>query len=109
MVTEDLDEILQLHSQRKNVIIAGIETHVCVLQSCLNFLARGYNVVIVADAVSSQRDYDREIALERMRKEGAIISTVESLLYELMVTSEHKEFKGILKYVKERNDSGEFF
>ena len=109
MVTDELKDFLQANSDRKTMIISGIETHVCVLQSCLNFLDMGYKTVVVADAVSSQRKHDSDVALKRMEKEGAIITTAESLIYEMMVTSTHKEFKGILKHVKERSENGNFF
>ena len=107
--TTDLDNYLKSHPDRKTVILAGIETHVCVMQSCLNLLDKGYKTVVVEDAVSSQRKYDREIALNRMEKEGAILTSAESLVYELMVTSENPVFKNVLGFVKERNNTKEFF
>ena len=109
MLTDQVKEFLQTYSDRKTLIITGIETHVCVLQSCLDFLDNGYKTVVVADAVTSQKKYDSDVALKRMEREGAIITTAESLLFEMMVTSQHKEFKGILKNVKERNEKGNFF
>jgi len=85
---------------KKNVLICGIETHVCVLQTTLDLLEKGYQPVIIADAVSSRSVYDKEIALERMRQEGALISTSESLLFELARVSGTETFKAISRLVK---------
>ncbi len=85
---------------KTQVILFGIETHVCVLQTALDLLELGGNPVIVEDCVSSRRMYDKEIAIERMRQEGAIITTYESLLFEICQESKTPEFKEILKIVK---------
>lgn len=85
---------------KKNVIIAGIESHVCVLQTCIDLLAKGYQPVIVEDCVSSRRLNDKQQAIARMRREGAIITTYESILFELLRYSGTAEFKEISKLVK---------
>jgi nicotinamidase-related amidase len=69
--------------QIKNVIIAGIETHVCVLQTTIDLLKQGYQPVIIEDCVGSRSLNDKALAIERMRQEGAIISTYESILFSL--------------------------
>ncbi len=87
-------------THRKNVIICGIESHVCVLQTTIDLLAEGYQPLVVADCVSSRKQQDKEIAIERMRQEGAIITTYESILFELARVSGTDMFKLISKLVK---------
>jgi len=84
----------------QHVIIAGIETHVCVLQTTIDLISSGYKPVIVEDCVGSRRPNDKAIAIERMRNEGAIITTYESLLFELLRYSGTEVFKKISKLVK---------
>ncbi|CAE8719406.1 unnamed protein product, partial [Polarella glacialis] len=69
---------------RKAVVIFGVETHVCVQQTALDLLSRGYQVHILADGVSSQRPMDREFALDRLRQSGCFVTTTESVLFELL-------------------------
>ena len=85
---------------RTTAIVAGTESHVCVLQTVLDLLAAGWRTVVVEDAVSSRRPLDRRVALERMRQEGSRVSTVESLLYELTERSGTGLFREILAIVK---------
>jgi nicotinamidase-related amidase len=85
---------------KTDIILCGIETHVCVLQTCLDLLAHGKRPVVVEDCVSSRKQNDKIIAIERMRQEGASITTVESLLFELMRTAGNDMFKGISTIVK---------
>ncbi len=98
----DDEEIL--HSVRettaKNLIIFGIEAHVCVLQSVVDFRALGYTVVVVADCIGSRASADKLLALDRMRYEGAIISSCESLLFELCRRSGTDHFKQLSKLIK---------
>jgi len=85
---------------RKFVVIAGIETHVCILQTVLDLKATGYQPVVVTDCVSSRSLEDKEIALRRIAGEGAILTSCESLLFELLRTSESPKFKEISALVK---------
>jgi nicotinamidase-related amidase len=78
----------------------GIESHVCVLQTALDLLDGGYVPVIIEDCVSSRKLNDKVIAVERMRSEGAVISTYESILFELTMVSGTEVFKGISRLVK---------
>ncbi len=87
-------------SGKKYIIISGIETHVCVLQTALDLLAWGLIPVIVADCTSSRKLNNKEIALQRLAKEGAIITTYESILLELCKDSRSAEFKEISKLIK---------
>lgn len=87
-------------SGRKYVIIAGIEAHICVLQTVIDLKTLGYLPVVVTDAVSSRKHHDYEIALRRMEYEGAILTTVESILFELCRQAETEVFKTISRLVK---------
>jgi len=85
---------------KKNVIICGIETHVCVMQTTIDLLEKGYQPVVVEDCTSSRRLNDKRVAIERMRQEGARITTYESILFELARISGTSQFKAISKLVK---------
>lgn len=85
---------------KKNLIVFGTEAHVCVLQTVIDLIAAGYNVVLVADCVGSRRPYDREIALRRAEKEGALLTTSESILFELLRKAATDTFKQISALVK---------
>ena len=85
---------------RPQVLLVGIETHVCVQQTALDLLVAGLLPVVLADAVGSRRPFDRDIALERMRAAGAIVTTVEAALFEMSVRCDTPAFKQILKIVK---------
>ena len=78
-----------------NLIVCGIETHICIQQTVLDFLQKGFEVIIVCDAVSSRNRFDHEIALQRMIQRGAIPATTESIIFELCKTADRKEFKEI--------------
>jgi nicotinamidase-related amidase len=81
---------------RKRIILCGVETHVCIQQTALDLVAAGHTVYITADAVLSRREYDREIAITRMRDAGVIITTVESAVFELVAEAGTSQFKEIL-------------
>ncbi|WP_317856237.1 isochorismatase family protein [Chakrabartyella piscis] len=85
---------------KKNVLISGIEAHICVMQTVVDLLEMGYNVTVVADCVGSRSQYDKEIGLERMKAEGAKVATCESILFELTVGAKNPHFKTISKLVK---------
>ena len=85
---------------KKFIIISGIESHVCVLQTTLDLLERNYVPVVVEDCISSRRLNDKILAVNRMRRSGAIITTYESILFELLRFSGTEEFKAISKLVK---------
>jgi nicotinamidase-related amidase len=87
-------------SGKENIIIAGIESHVCVMQTAIDLINNGYHPVVVEDCVSSRSENDKKMAIERMRDEGAIITTCESILFELLRFSGTEQFKGISKLVK---------
>jgi nicotinamidase-related amidase len=82
---------------KPTVVIFGIEAHVCVQQTCLDLLEDGKEVHIIADSVSSQQPYDREIALTRMNQAGAFLTTAQSAAFMLMQSAEHANFKTVSK------------
>jgi nicotinamidase-related amidase len=96
------DEFMKTLEEKKikQVVLAGIETHVCVLQTALDLLAQNFQVHVVRDAVSSRHELDHQTALQRLMQAGAMITTVESALFELMVRADTAEFKEISKLVK---------
>lgn len=87
-------------SGKKIVILAGIETHVCVLQTALDLLEEGLQPVLVTDCVNSRKQKDKDAAIQRMVQAGVIPTTYESLLFELTVNAKNPVFKEISKLVK---------
>jgi len=83
-----------------SVVIAGVESHVCVLQTVLDLLDNGFQVNVATDAVSSRTELDYIVALDRMRQHGAEVTTVESILFELLEVCGTAEFKLISKIVR---------
>jgi len=82
------------------VILTGIETHVCVLQTALDLISAGFGVHLLTDAVSSRHPADQETALRRLSREGVVLSTVETALFELLTTADAPEFKTISELIK---------
>lgn len=85
---------------RKRLLVCGIETHICVCQTVLDALHRGYLVQVVSDAVGTRKPDDHHAALERMRRAGATITTSEALIYEITFRADGEEFKKVLELVK---------
>ena len=85
---------------RNTVLICGVETHVCVMQTALDLLDNGMEPVIIADATGSRNAYDRRQAIRRMRRAGAVITTTEAILFELCRSSRDPVFKTISNLVK---------
>ena len=85
---------------RKQLLLAGIEAHVCVYQTAVGLIEKGYEVQVVADAVSSRTTENREIGLDRARQAGAGVTSVETALFELLRVAEGDRFQRLLKIVK---------
>lgn len=85
---------------RTQVVLCGIETHVCVYQTARDLLDAGYHVEVVADAVSSRSPENRRIALDRLAREGAAVTSVEMALFELQRVASGETFKTLLGVVK---------
>lgn len=86
-------------SHRRSVILTGMETHICVLQTALALQAQGYQVFVVEDGVSSRTAQNQNNALQRLRQAGVIITNTESVLFEWLADAKHAEFKALSKLV----------
>ena len=84
---------------RKTLVLAGIESHICVIQTALSALD-GYRVQVVADAVSSRTPSNRQVALDRMARSGVTVTSTEMFIYELLGRAGTDEFRAALKLVK---------
>jgi nicotinamidase-related amidase len=87
---------------RPKVVLAGIEAHVCVLNTALDLLALGFRVYVAADAVASRYPIDREFALRRLEQAGAILTTAEACAFEWVGGSGHPRFKALSALVQQR-------
>tara|TARA_R110002049_G_scaffold72490_1_gene187015 strand:+ start:131398 stop:132081 length:684 start_codon:yes stop_codon:yes gene_type:complete len=87
-------------SGRDQIVVVGIETHVCVVQTVLDLLAEGLRVFVVAEAVAARHGRDHETALDRMRDSGATVIAAESVMFEWLSTADHPSFKTISGLVK---------
>jgi len=85
---------------RSTVLLFGAEAHVCIMQTALDLLDNGMQPVIMGDAVGSRFPYDKKQAIRRIRRAGGVISTVESILFELCRSSEDPAFKTIINLIK---------
>lgn len=89
-----------LPPDRKQIVIAGCEAHVCLLQTALSLLGLGYQVWVVLDAIGSRRDSDRDAAWARLQQAGAHGVTVEMVAFEWLHDSRHPLFRETLKFIK---------
>jgi nicotinamidase-related amidase len=96
--TEIINQIR--NSKRNQILVCGIEAHICVYQTSLDLLSGGYEVHLVSDCVSSRSAQNRELALRRLEREGVKVSGVEMALFELLQTAKAPQFKAISALVK---------
>ena len=106
-----LPEVLSFFRDRKTakILLAGVEAHVCVLQTALDLLHAGFRVYVATDAVGSRHEGDREMGLRRMEKSGAVLTTSEAALFEWTEKAGTPEFKAVSRLVVEKDsrpDSG---
>ena len=85
---------------RNTLLLCGMESHICVAQTALAALREGYVVHVASDAVSSRTEWNWKIGLERMRTAGAVISSTEMMIYELMQSSSSEAFRELLPHLK---------
>jgi nicotinamidase-related amidase len=90
----------RLQGNRNTLLLCGMESHICVMQTALAALRDGYLVHLASDAVSSRTEWNWKIGLDRMRAAGAVISSTEMMIYELMRSSSSPAFKEMLPYLK---------
>ena len=84
----------------KNIIVVGVETHICVFQTCVSLLEKGYHVHLPQDAVTSRTDENWQVGLKLMDKAGALITSTETVIYQIMKKAGTTEFKKMLKVIK---------
>jgi nicotinamidase-related amidase len=94
-------ELKALAGNRNTVLLCGMEAHICVMQTALGALNEGYLVHVASDAVGSRAEWNWRVGLERMRAAGAVISSTEMMMYELLRCSGTAAFKELLPYLKE--------
>ncbi len=85
---------------KKNILICGIEAHICVLQTVVDLIALGYNVLLVEDCVGSRKESNRRIGIRRAFQEGALSTSYEAVLFELTRTAKADSFKAISRLIK---------
>ncbi len=83
-----------------NIILFGIEAHICLQQTAIDCMAAGYQAIAVIDCISSRKESDKKIAIHRYEKEGVLLATYESILFELMAQAGTDTFKEISKIIK---------
>ena len=93
-------QVKSLPGSRTTLLLCGMETHICVMQTALGALNEGYLVHVASDAVGSRAEWNWKIGLERMRAAGAVISSTEMMMYELLRCSGTPQFKELLPYLK---------
>lgn len=87
-------------SGRRQIVTVGIETHICVQQTALELLRLGFQPYVCADAVGSRHELDYDVALLRMQQAGAVVTTAEAAIYELMHDTGHPAFKQVIELIK---------
>ena len=97
---EAIREQIRKDPLRTTVLLFGIETHICLWQTAQDLLEEGYAVEVVCDCVASRKESDREIALRRLEKSGAVLTTTEACLFELLEKAGTDEFRAISKLIK---------
>lgn len=102
-----VDELKNKHSKVNNIILCGVESHVCVLATCQDYLELGYNVHVVVDCSSSRNNVDRMFAFQRMKQMGCWLTTSESVILSLVGDSRVPQFKSLQKLIHDKSlDAG---
>ena len=91
-------------NSQNQIVVVGIEAHVCVQQTVIDLMSQGFTVFVPVDAIGSRFTNDRDVAIQRMRDFGATITTTESIIFELCETAAAPEFKQISKLIRERGE-----
>ncbi|MCK5286701.1 MAG: hydrolase [Thermodesulfovibrionia bacterium] len=84
----------------ETILLAGVETHICIFQTCLNLLEKGYNVHVPHDAVDSRTEENWHIGLDLMKDAGAVITSTETIIFQILKRAGTKEFKEMLRIIK---------
>ena len=88
--------------QRDQIIVSGIETHICVYQTVYDLIQKSYDVKVIQDAVSSRKREDHQLALRQMEFIGSQLTTTEMIIYEIIKGSDNDHFKEIVSFLKEK-------
>tara|TARA_Y100001960_G_C14735763_1_gene860205 strand:+ start:95 stop:640 length:546 start_codon:yes stop_codon:yes gene_type:complete len=96
--TSDYESLLK--PQVKQILLCGIETHICVLQTAYDLINKGYNVFLVDEATGSRKPMDRKLGLERMTSMGVNLINFEMLIFEIIRDSKHPKFKDLSRLIK---------
>ncbi len=96
---EGFSQLISKH-KRQQVIISGIESHICVLQTAIQLQRQGYVVYVVEDAICSRKKSHHENAIARLRQNGVVVSNVESVLFEWLRDAKHQSFKKLSALIK---------
>lgn len=94
-----VEELARLN--RKQIVVCGIEAHVCVYQTVVDLIAKGYEVHVAVDAISARTKLSIDVALERMKMAGAVPTTVDTMACELIRSADHPKFKDVIGLMKE--------
>ncbi len=86
--------------KRRKIVVAGVETHICVLQTGLDLIGNGYQLHVVENAISSRFDEDRNAGLNLLREAGAVMATAESIIFQWIRRANTEDFRDILPVVK---------
>jgi hypothetical protein len=98
---EFLKRMKDMEETRDSLILSGIESHICVAQTALGALEAGYHVHVASDAVSSRTAWNWQVGLERMKQAGAVISSTEMVIFEILKRSDLEEFKAMLPHLRD--------
>ena len=90
----------RIDNQRRQVILCGIESHICVLQTAIQLHQQGFEVYVVEDAVCSRNKHHYKNALQRLRQAGVIVTNVESVLFEWLRDAQHESFRALSKLIR---------
>ena len=96
---EDFIDVLKSYN-KKRIVLFGIETHICVYQTAMDLLHNGFEVILVKDACRSRKEFEYNTGIDLMRQNGVQISSVEIVLFELLKSSKHPNFKEIQQLIK---------
>jgi nicotinamidase-related amidase len=84
----------------ETILLTGVETHICIFQTCMNLLEKGYNVHVPQDAVDSRTEENWHVGLELMKDAGAVITSTETIIFQILKRAGTKEFKEMLRIIK---------
>lgn len=97
---ETVRELVRLN--KKHVIILGMEAHICIMQTVMELLSRGYHVHMLRDCIVSQTSVNEEVAIARMCSAGACLTTAQSVVFQLVRTAKHPKFRALQRHIKKQ-------